>query len=128
MCGKVTESDRNPRSLLVSGKSEVAETRRTPRRTSPSRQPRLPVLGKRDYRVFVQATWGGSPLCIVAEHKDFQVGVVPSNRYLVAMTEYGNETACDNCGDEWDDLTPVLTRLGVTLYCQECLREWEKKK
>ena len=61
-------------------------------------------------------------MCIVAEHKDFQVGVVPSNRYLVAMTEYGNETACDNCGDEWDHLTLV----GTSLYCQECLREWEK--
>jgi uncharacterized Zn ribbon protein len=38
------------------------------------------------------------------------------------MTEYGNETACDNCGDEWDHLTLV----GTSLYCQECLREWEK--
>jgi len=38
--------------------------------------------------------------------------------------EYGNETACDNCGDEWSHLTFV----GTSLYCQECLREWERSR
>lgn len=54
MCEKVTESGRNPRSLLVSDKSEVADPRRTPVGLMPVRQPRLPILGKRDYRLIAR--------------------------------------------------------------------------
>lgn len=36
------------------------------------------------------------------------------------QTEYGNEWACSNCGDEW---TPVTMESGV-LLCEDCYREW----
>lgn len=37
-----------------------------------------------------------------------------------ATTEYGNEQACSNCGDEWSTLT---MESGVPL-CGDCYSEW----